>query len=254
MKKVLFEHMVQPEKIETYLDATLAMAAAANDVRGVHGIDVLQHTDRGTEFHLLAAYHHAAGYDAHRQSESFLAWQEALRAGDLVAAEVVTPVESLRPADRQPSGCSPDSAVTLRAVDDDNVGQVIALRVTEAQDAFVARNVVSLAQAFAAGEGVWVRAIYADDVPVGFVMLSVNLEKPRYYLWRYMIDRRFQGMGFGRQALEQVIDYVRTLPNATELFLSYVPEEGGPGPFYEKLGFRNTGVEHGRELEMRLKL
>ena len=69
-----------------------------------------------------------------------------------------------------------------------------------------------------------------------------------------MIDRRYKGMGFGRRAMALVIEYVRTLPNATELFLSYVPAAGGPGPFYEKLGFRNTGVEHGRELEMWLEL
>jgi diamine N-acetyltransferase len=230
------------------------MAADARSVRGVHSIEVLRHTEAENVFHLMMVYFHTDGREGHLESESYLAWRTALEAGNLLANETQTLVETLRLADRLEPGCSPASAVTLRAVDDDNVRAIVALQVTEAQDAFVARNVNSLAQAYAAGDGAWVRAIYADEVPVGFVMLSVNLEKPRYYLWRYMVDRRYQGMGFGRQALERVVEYVRTLPNANEMFLSYVPGEGSPKGFYEKLGFRDTGVEHGGELEMRLDL
>ena len=40
---------------------------------------------------------------------------------------------------------------------------------------------------------------------------------------------------------EQVIDYVRGIPNAREFKTSYVPMEGGPAPFYYKLGFVETG-------------
>ena len=147
-----------------------------------------------------------------------------------------------------PDDSGPPSApaiVTLREVDDDNVMAVIDLEVAPDQTEFVAPNVKSLAQAFAT-TNVWVRAVYADDEPVGFVMLSDDVEKPRYYLWRFMIDRRHQGKGYGRRAMALVHDYVRSRPGGDRIHLSYVPATGGPEPFYKALGYVDTGrVEHG---------
>ena len=138
--------------------------------------------------------------------------------------------------------------VSLRAVDSDNVEAVIDLSVAESQAEFVAPNVYSLAEAFAATK-VWVRAIYADDEPVGFVMLSDDDDKPRYYLWRYMIDARHQGKGYGSAALQLVHEYVRTRPRGTEIFLSYVPADGGPEDFYKAHGYTDTGRVHDGERE-----
>ena len=127
------------------------------------------------------------------------------------------------------------------------------LKVAPEQENFVASNAISIAQAHFSDHA-WFRAIYADETPVGFVMLHDEPEKPEYYLWRYMIDARYQRMGFGRQALQQLIEHVRTRPNATELLLSYVPQEGGPQPFYESLGFTHTGRIVEEEMEMKLDL
>ena len=107
---------------------------------------------------------------------------------------------------------------------------------------------MSLAQAFATTK-VWVRAIYAADEPVGFVMVSDDDDKPRYYLWRFMIDERHQGKGYGSAALELVHDYVRTRPGGDRIYLSYVPADGGPEAFYKSLGYEDTGVNHGGETE-----
>jgi diamine N-acetyltransferase len=41
--------------------------------------------------------------------------------------------------------------------------------------------------------------------------------------------------------VEQVTDYVRTRPGATQLKVSAHRGEGAPGPFYESLGFVATG-------------
>lgn len=146
-----------------------------------------------------------------------------------------------------------DSVVTLREVTADTVRQIVSLKVTLDQERFVAPNAVSIAEAYFEPKA-WFRAIYADETPVGFVMLYEDPDEPIYYLWRYMIDARYQGLGFGRQALELVINHVRTRPNASALFLSYVPDEHGPEKFYSKLGFVNTGKMHGDEMEMRLDL
>ncbi len=126
---------------------------------------------------------------------------------------------------------------------------VVRLGVGPHQQAFVAPNAVSLAQAYATTKA-WPRAIYAGDVPVGFTMLSDDDEQPRYYLWRFMIDRRHQGRGYGRAAMDLVEEYVRTRPGGDRLYLSYVPAPGGPEHFYRSLGYEDTGRVHGGEREM----
>jgi diamine N-acetyltransferase len=147
-----------------------------------------------------------------------------------------------------------DAAVTLREITSDTVRAICALEVAPAQRGFVAPNAISIAQAYFAQEVAWFRAIYADDTPVGFVMLEDNAEKQEYFLWRFMIDARYQGYGFGRRALLLVIDHVRTRPGAAALFTSCVPGDGSPCPFYERMGFVPTGEVDDGELVMRLDL
>lgn len=141
-----------------------------------------------------------------------------------------------------------DAVVSLREVTADTVRAIIRLKVKPEQTQFVAENATSIAQAYFEPKA-WFRAIYAGETPVGFVMLFDDPETPEYFLWRYMIDGRYQKMGFGRRALQLFIDHVRTRPGATELFTSYVPGEGSPGPFYLGLGFVETGeVDEGENV------
>jgi diamine N-acetyltransferase len=147
-----------------------------------------------------------------------------------------------------------NASVTLREVTRDTVREICALKVAPEQERFVATNALSIAQAYFDRELAWFRAIYADDVPVGFVMLADNVAEQEYYLWRFMIDGRYQGRGYGRRAIELLLEYVRPRPGATALLTSCVPGDGSPCPFYQKLGFVYTGEEHDGELEMRLDL
>jgi diamine N-acetyltransferase len=148
---------------------------------------------------------------------------------------------------------TPDAVVSLREVTGDTVRHIIRLKVKPDQTSFVADNATSIAQAHFEPKA-WFRAIYADETPVGFVMLFDDPEGPEYYLWRLMIDGRYQHLGYGRRAMQQLIDYVRSRPNATELLTSYVPGEGSPEPFYTSLGFANTGEVDDGENVMRLVL
>lgn len=147
----------------------------------------------------------------------------------------------------------PDAVVTLRPITKDNLRAVLRLKVAPEQEQFVASNPVSLAQAHFSKEA-WYRAIYADETPVGFIMLADAPVDQEYYLWRLMIDQRYQRLGFGRQAVKLLIDYVKSRPGATELLVSHGEGEGNPGPFYDSLGFEYTGDENDGELVMRLPL
>ena len=150
--------------------------------------------------------------------------------------------------------------VSRREITADTVIAVVKLTVAEAQKGFVAPNAVSLAQALFAPDA-WYRAIYAGDDLAGFVMLADESlrpqppDKPRVFLWRLMIDARFQGRGVGRAAMQRVIEALRARDCFDALEVSYVPGPGCPEPFYVGLGFRHTGrVEEGEAvLELPLR-
>ena len=139
-----------------------------------------------------------------------------------------------------PRAAADGAAVQLRPVDSDTVREICALEVAPAQRGYVAPNAVSLAEA-SFEPSAWPRAIYADDVPVGFALLSIEPAEARYGLWRLMIAEEFQGRGYGARAIALLADHVRTLPGATHLVTSWVPTPEGPEPFYLGLGFEPTG-------------
>jgi diamine N-acetyltransferase len=55
-------------------------------------------------------------------------------------------------------------------------------------------------------------------------------------LWKLLIDERYQGRGYGSEAVRQVTELARA-EGAADLLTSYVPHPGGPAGFYERLGF-----------------
>jgi diamine N-acetyltransferase len=146
-----------------------------------------------------------------------------------------------------------DASVTLREITSNTLQAIIDLKVSPAQEQFVAANVVSIAQAYFYRDILWFRAIYADEIPVGFVMVAENPADQEWFLSRLMIDARYQGRGYGARALQLVIDGLRAR-GATELQLSCGPGEGSPCPFYEQRGFVDTGEFHGLERVLRLVL
>lgn len=147
-----------------------------------------------------------------------------------------------------------DAVVSLREISGETARDIMRLKVTPEQRQFVASNEISIAQAYFQREHAWFRAIYADETPVGFLMLYDNPEEPTYFLWRFMIDVRYQGLGYGRKAVDRLIEHVKTRPGAEKLLVSCVPGAGSPCPFYERMGFTYTGEEEGIELVMSLKL
>jgi diamine N-acetyltransferase len=149
--------------------------------------------------------------------------------------------------------------VHLREITDANRDAVVALRVRPGQERFVASVQESIDEAAATPEGnPWCRAIYAGNEPVGFVMLSWDVTPSPgiigpWFLWRLLVDERFQRRGFGRAALQRVIEVIRT-EGASELLTSYQPGDGEPWPFYRRYGFEPTGEVDGNEIVIKLDL
>lgn len=149
---------------------------------------------------------------------------------------------------------SQDSIVSLDEIMQETLRAILKLDVNETQRNYVAPNAYSIAEAHFE-PCAYFRAIYADDTPVGFLMLYDNPEKAEYFLWRFMIDQRYQKLGFAKRALELLIQRVRTRPNTKKLGVSCVPDgEESPCPFYLKMGFVPTGEVDDGEVVMSLAL
>jgi diamine N-acetyltransferase len=152
-------------------------------------------------------------------------------------------------------------SVALREITPANRALVEMLRVSAGQEAFVDGVGQSLREAAAnPAAKPWFRAIYAGDDPVGFVMVADDVPPGndlipwRYYLWRMLIDGRYQGLGYGKAALDLVGQYLRTRPGADALVTSVVPGAGSPLGFYLRHGFAATGEWFDHEQVLRLDL
>ena len=153
------------------------------------------------------------------------------------------------------------AVVSLREITPDNRAEVEALVVTPEQTYYVASVADSLVEATEYPDAEpWFRAAYDGDEPVGFVMISdgITVDNPEYlgpyYLWRLLVDHRFQGRGYGTAILDLVVERLRTSTDARVFLTSHVVGPASPVTFYQQYGFRLTGDVHDGEPVLELDL
>ena len=105
----------------------------------------------------------------------------------------------------------------LKKINRKNVVDILNLEVFDNQKSFVATNNSSIIEAYIAiteNNHVFTFGIYNDDTPVGFLMIGFDVNsdeedapkiaKGNYNIWRFMIDKDFQGKGFGKKAMTEI--------------------------------------------------
>jgi diamine N-acetyltransferase len=157
-----------------------------------------------------------------------------------------------------------NAKITLAEITKDNVNPIVRMNPGAVGERMVATNGISIAQG-TYSKNAWFRAVMANDTPVGFVMLfdpTLDLEAAKaqdealdaLYIWRFMIDFKHQGKGYGEQVMQLIIERAKSMPTINAVSLSYVLRDGNAKPFYERMGFRETGKVTDGEMEMVLKL
>jgi diamine N-acetyltransferase len=147
--------------------------------------------------------------------------------------------------------------VSLRPITDANREAVEALSVAPEQRRFVSGVRESLLEGAEHPDAhalYW--AVYAEETPVGFVMIADEVGSPEYiahFLWKLLIDERHQRRGFGTATLDVVVEYFRNRGVGT-MWTSAGRGEGSPVTFYERYGFERTGEVHGDEILLRLEI
>ncbi|WP_026695074.1 GNAT family N-acetyltransferase [Peribacillus kribbensis] len=147
--------------------------------------------------------------------------------------------------------------VKLVQVTRDNWLECLSLNVEKSQSKFVPLAAVSLAKVYIRPDGERVEyvpfAIYKDAKMVGFIMhaFEENTED-MYWINGFFIDSRYQGRGYGREALQEMMNYVISrFPQCKEIRLTVFPENHTACRLYERTGFKDTGEVWDGEKVMR---
>ena len=138
-------------------------------------------------------------------------------------------------------------SVTLRDITGDNYFQVLDLKISPEQEAakFVAPVVRYLADAwYYREEGItYPKAIYAKEDLVGFIMYDLDPESQQVFIWRFLIDQRYQGKGYGRQTIETVLAMAKEQAQMTKVVADYVDGNEPMKKILLDLGFEETGFD-----------
>lgn len=150
--------------------------------------------------------------------------------------------------------------ISLQYITNDNFRQIVKLSDTlsDYQKRCVAPNVYSLAQAYVNYDHSWTRAIYLDDIPIGYILIDtkpddIPNQEIAYYLCRFMIASDYQGQGYGKNTLDLIIN--KCIEDKVEYLYTSCEIEGEmPYHFYLKYGFIDTGVIEDGEKVLKFKV
>ena len=144
----------------------------------------------------------------------------------------------------------------LRPITEENFIDAFNLKLAPGQEKFVSHPVRSLAQAYVYRDQCQPFGIYADGIMVGYVMVIYDYDIPEYDIWHMMIDASMQGKGYGSDALDRVLDYIRTKPfgNSDRVALTCNKNNPIAEKLYESRSFSATGVEDEDEIELVLMI
>ncbi len=144
----------------------------------------------------------------------------------------------------------------LKIITEENFIDAFNLKLAPGQEQFVSHPIRSLAQAYVYRDQCQPFGIYADNKMVGYVMVIYDYDVLEYDIWHMMIEESMQGHGYGSEALDRVIDFIKTKPfgNSGRIALTCNKENPVARKLYERKGFTATGAEDEDEIERVLNI
>lgn len=140
------------------------------------------------------------------------------------------------------------NVVKLVELNNQNWFDCCQLEVSPEQEKYIVSNAVSIAQS-KFEPTLKPYAIYFEEKIVGFMMYnSVQEELDGYWIYRIMVDNKFQGKGIGKAATILMISEIAKLPNAKKIVVGYHPDNLGAHHLYSSLGFKDNGDRFGKEM------
>ena len=146
--------------------------------------------------------------------------------------------------------------VVLKKIDESNYLECFRLELGPGQEQFVSNPVRSLAQAYVYYHQCTPFGVFDGARMVGYVMVIYDYDEQTYNIWHMMIDRREQGRGYGRAAMERALEYIRRKPfgDSDRVLLTCSPENEPALKLYRSMGFAETGRRDEDEIELALTI
>ncbi len=137
--------------------------------------------------------------------------------------------------------------IKLTSVTEDNWMEVAALSVKENQKQYLAPAIGILARGYVYRDcNARVLVIENDDTIVGVALVREFTDEPLGYdLQQFMIDRNYQGRGYGSSALRLILDLLRREARFDHVEVCVKKEDAEAIHLYEKLGFVDSGYVDG---------
>ncbi len=146
--------------------------------------------------------------------------------------------------------------INLRKITEENFIDAFNLKLAQEQERFVSHPVRSLAQAYVYREQCQPFGIYEGDTMVGYVMVIYDYDIPEYDIWHMMIDESNQKRGYGRAALDRVLEYIKAKPfgSSNRVTLTCNKDNIQALKLYKSKGFAETGTVDEDEIELSLMM
>lgn len=140
--------------------------------------------------------------------------------------------------------------IYLKEVNIENWRDVVSLSVAENQKNYIESNAFSLAESKFLKQ--WKpMAIYHNEELIGFSMYGYFKNEKRVWLDRFMIHSKYQGKGYGKEALKVIIKQIILEYKCKEIYLSLFENNAIAKKLYKKVGFIFNGeIDEGGELVM----
>jgi diamine N-acetyltransferase len=147
--------------------------------------------------------------------------------------------------------------IRLERLTRDNWEQVITLDIADEQRRFLETPSVLHAVAEVQFHPTYTAyAICDDGMTVGFVTYGhLPEDQSKWWIPLLIIDRHHQGKGYGRAAMQTLINTVRVqAPYCQEIALNYKPENVAAERLYLSIGFEKTDeIDERGQVTMRMK-
>ncbi|MEY8559219.1 GNAT family N-acetyltransferase [Jeotgalicoccus halotolerans] len=131
------------------------------------------------------------------------------------------------------------ACIRIKEIDASNINEVRRISVKEHQRSFIETVDECLEEAAIYKQWCPV-AIYNYDEIVGFAMYGAFGKNPDTWIDRIIIDEKYQGKGFGKLAMKELIKIITEKYNVNIVYLSFVENNDVARKLYENLGFNFT--------------
>ncbi|MEG3309145.1 GNAT family N-acetyltransferase [Streptococcus suis] len=128
--------------------------------------------------------------------------------------------------------------IELREISDENFHDCLHIDSGISKEDYVDSVEFSLAEAWSLRPFSHPKAIYNEGELIGYV--SLYCKDRNGEIINFLIDKKYQGKGFGRKAAEVCIDYLKTEYSLAQISLPVHEKHLEARKFWKKLGFQES--------------